>query len=31
MPSTSREHLARFEDMVDGEQTLYALAGEVEL
>ena len=27
----SREHLARFEDIVDGEQTVYALAGEVEL
>lgn len=27
----SREHLARFEDMVEGEQTLYALDGEVSL
>ena len=25
------EHLAHFEDMVDGEQTVYAVAGEVEL
>ena len=27
----SREHLAYFEDMVDGEQTLFALDGEVAL
>ena len=28
---TAREHLTYFEDMVDGEQTLYALDGEVTL
>lgn len=27
----SREHLKYFEDMVDGEQTVYALDGEVPL
>lgn len=27
----SREHMAHFEDVVEGEQTLYALDGEVAL
>ena len=27
----SRDHLAQFQDMVEGEQVVYALSGEVEL